>query len=109
MKPQRKRAFMTMDALAGLFLLAALATALVVAAHAQQRAAHNLADQRRALAAAQSAIQNLSVNAPIDDKQASVSRTGLRVGEKEWVEVTGICNGRRVSLTFLASTVQGSK
>jgi hypothetical protein len=91
---------MTLDALAGLFLLAALATALVVASRAQQRAAANLSAQRRALAATQRAIDQLQAAQPAGDG-VHIANTGTRVGSLEWVEVGVDIDGHRVQLTAL--------
>jgi hypothetical protein len=96
---------MTMDALAGLFLLAALATALVVASRAQQRAAASLTAQRRALAATQRAIEQLQAARRIGDG-VHVVNTNARVGSLEWAQVEAEVDGRRVDLMALVARSQ---
>jgi hypothetical protein len=103
-----RNAFMTMDALAGLFLLAALATALAVAAHSRQRAAENLATQRSALAATQRVIAQLQTGQPEQDR-VSIVHTGRRLGSGEWVEVSVEVDGRRVPLLAVTPATGGTR
>jgi hypothetical protein len=106
----RHRAFMTLDAMAGLFLLASLATALAVAGNMRAKTALRLSDQRKANAAAQEALANLQSGgaAKVADEsaKASVRYTGPRLGKSEWVEVTVEREGRHASLTGLAPATQ---
>jgi hypothetical protein len=93
---------MTMDALAGLFLLASLATLLVVAVNLRYRAASSLASQRDALHAAQHALQTLQTSRQLPQRDLIVIPTGHRLGEYEWYQITSTTNGRSVSLLGLA-------
>src|SRR5262245_44727153 len=106
----RHRAFMTFDALAGIFLLAALATALAVAGNMRAKTAMQLANQRKANAAAQEALSNLQAGseAKLSDVTAKVTLrySGKRVGNLEWVEVTVVREGRYASIMGLAPTTQ---
>jgi hypothetical protein len=109
MKMKRRKAFMTFDALAGLFLLVALATALAVAATLRQKSAVHLADQRAANALAEQVLLHLQATGQtMDDSSSSISiaRSGQHVGKLEWVEVTVRRNGRRASMTGLAPATQ---
>jgi hypothetical protein len=104
-----RKAFMTMDALAGLFLLAALATALAVAAHSRQRAAENLATQRSALAATQRVIAQLQIGQQPAEGRVSIVHTGTRLGSGEWVEVSVDVDGRRVPLLAVTPATGGTR
>ncbi len=100
---------MTFDALSGLFLLGALATALAVAATLRQKSIAHLADPRAANSLAEQTLLHLqSTGQLIDDSSASISlaHSGQRVGKQEWVEVTVLQNGRRASITGLAPATQ---
>jgi len=94
--------FMTMDALAGLFLLASLATLLVVALNLRHRAARELASQRDALHAAQHALQTLQTSRQLPHDGVIVIPSGHRLGERQWYQVAATKNGRSVSLFGLA-------
>ena len=102
----RHRGMMTLDVLAGIFLLAALATLLAVAINERSRSAGSLFRQRTALSAAQQALAALQQNtAPTGadaDVVVSVRRTGRVVGSQEWVEVTAVCDRRSATLVGLA-------
>jgi hypothetical protein len=104
--PARNRAFLTADVLVGIFLLAAMATALIVAAHVQAKSASSFADQRKANAIAQEVMLNLQTTgaATTSDQAAKVSvdRTGKRVGDQEWVEVRVQFNTRHASIVGLS-------
>ena len=106
----RRRGLMTMDALAGLMLLIALATALAVAANMRARNAHLLSDQRKANNAAQEVLANLQSGgeAKVKDEsvQISVQRTGKRVADREWVEVRVVREGRHASIVGLVPATQ---
>ena len=105
-----RHGLMTFDALAGLFLLAAIATALAVSANLRQKSAVQLTHQRQANAAAQEALGNLQTTGKpqISDSsiEVSVEYTGQRVGKSEWVEVSTACEGRHASIVGLAPTTQ---
>lgn len=106
----RRRGLMTIDALAGLMLLVALATALAVAANMRAKNAHLLSDQRKANNAAQEALANLQSGseAKVADEsvEISVQRTGKRVVDREWVEVNVVREGRHASIVGLAPATQ---
>lgn len=106
---KRSTAFMTFDALAGLFLLVALATALAVAATLRQKSAAHLADQRVANSLAEQVLLHFQFTGQTTDdssSQISIARSGKRVGKSEWIEVTVLHNSRRASITGLAPTTQ---
>ena len=101
---------MTTDALAGLILLATLATLLAVAVAMRHKSAQHLSDQRRANNAAQEALANLQAgrDAKVADEfaQVSVDRSGKTVGRREWVEVKVVREGRHASIVGLAPATQ---
>ncbi len=103
---RRRHAFMTFDAIAGLFLLAALATALAVGLNLRDKTTVRLISQRKANTVAQQALARLQAGgeASIADAPGSVSvqYLGTRVGSHEWVEITAISDGRRGSIVGLA-------
>jgi hypothetical protein len=105
-RTSRTSGFLTLDVLAGIFLLMALAITLAVSANLRQRSAQRLAEQRQALAVAQEVLVNLrsSGQSSTSDTaaQVSVERTGRRLADLEWVQVTVIREGRRASLLGLA-------
>lgn len=107
---KRRRGFMTMDALAGLMLLVALATALAVAANMRARNAHLLSDQRKANNAAQEVLANLQsggeAKSAHESVQISIQRAGKRVADREWVEVKVLREGRHASIVGLAPATQ---
>jgi hypothetical protein len=106
----RRRAFMMADAIAGLTLLATLATLLAVAVTLRAKTATHLVDQRQANNLAQEALANLQstgdAKMPDDSAEVSVDRTGKRIGDREWVEVKVIHNGRHASIAGLAPATQ---
>ena len=106
----RQRGFMMTDAIAGLLLLATLATLLAVAGGIHQKGGQRLLDQRIANNEAQDALAKLQRGgeAKISDESAqiSVERTGKLVGGREWVEVKVIREGRHASIVGLAPTTQ---
>ena len=106
----RRRAFMMADAIAGLTLLATLATLLAVAVTMRQKSATHLVDQRQANNLAQEALANLQTtgNANVSDGsvEISVDRTAKRVGDREWVEVNVVHHGRHASIVGLAPATQ---
>jgi hypothetical protein len=88
-----------------MFLLAGMATALLVAANLRQRSAQQFGDQRMTNAIAQEALINLQTTgkATTRDESAkiSVDRSGKRLGDAEWVEVRIVRGGRHASITGL--------
>ena len=106
----RRRGFMMADAIAGLFLLAALGTLLAVAIGMQSRSANRLLDQRRANNSAIESLANLqsSGEAKASDQSATVAveRSAKFVAGKEWVEVRVTLNGRHASIVGLAPATQ---
>jgi hypothetical protein len=107
---KRRRGLMTLDALAGLMLLVALATALAVAANMRAKNAHLLSDQRKANNAVQEALANLQyggeAKATDESAEISVQCTGKRVADREWVEVNVVREGRHASIVGLAPATQ---
>ena len=100
MKP--RRAFMTLDVLAGIFLLAALITLLAGAAKMRHSSARQFAAQRDALNVAQATLERLQTREPIvADGNTSIVATKQYVAGREWVEVTVIRDGRRASIIGL--------
>jgi hypothetical protein len=101
---------MITDAIGGLFLLAALATLLAVAIGVQSKGAKLLLDQRIANNEAQEVLAKLQEGgeAKVSDESANVSveRTGKHVGDKEWVEVKVVREGRHASIVGLAPATQ---
>jgi hypothetical protein len=97
---------MMMDALAGLMLLIALATALGVAASMRAKNAQLLVEQRAANNAAQEAMANLQSGGEakvVDEStEVSVQHTGKLVGDKEWIEISVVRAGRHASIVGLA-------
>jgi len=97
---------MAVDVLAGIFLLAAMATALVVAAHVQASSAQAFSDQRKANAIAQEALLNLQTSGKATSSEqaatVSVQHTGERAGDGEWVEVRVVWQNRHASIVGLA-------
>jgi hypothetical protein len=104
----RRRGFMMMDVMAGIFLLTALAGALAVATNLRQRNAQHLADQRAAMRIAQDALATGQApgNPPA---KISIARTGKRVGQREWIEVTVVFNGRHSAIAGLSPAEGGSR
>jgi hypothetical protein len=102
----RSQGYLLMDALAGLLLLLALTTLLATAVNLRQRNARHLAEQRKALLAAQEVLVNARTTGQptCTDTfaQVSIARTGQQVGELEWVEVSVEREGRHASLVGLA-------
>lgn len=104
--PSRRRAFMTADALAGVFLLAALTTLLATCVNARQQKSRQFAEQRRALSAAQEVLVNLQTRGQptCSDPAAKIEivRSGTRLADCEWVEVSVTRESRRATLSGLA-------
>ena len=104
---------MTLDALAGLFLLGVMATLLAVASHARVRGADSLAQQRTALSAAQQALAALRDGDDLvksnDVTVVSIQRTGRMLGGQEWVQVTATCQRRSATLVGLAPRRGGAQ
>jgi hypothetical protein len=94
--------------LAGIFLIAAMATALIVAAHVQAKSESAFADQRKANAIVQEALLNLQTmgKATTAEPEAKVSvfNTGTRVDDREWVEVRVEFKTRHASIVGLANS-----
>src|SRR2546421_2619594 len=99
--------FMMIDVMAGIILLTALAGALAVATNLRQRNAQHLADQRAAMRIAQDALAagQAPENSPA---KISIARTGKHLGQREWIEVTVLYNGRHAALAGLAPAEGGS-
>jgi hypothetical protein len=102
----RTSGFFALDALAGIFLLLALTMVLAVSASLRQRNTQRFAEQRQALAMAQEVLANLrSGGQPVPTDataRVSVERSGRRLADLEWVQVTVVRAGRRASLVGLA-------
>jgi len=101
---------MMADAIAGLVLLGTLATLLAVAAGMRHKSSQRLSVQRHAQVIAQEALANLQATgeAKTSDDAATVDvqRTGKITGNREWVEVKVIADGRHASIVGLAPTTQ---
>jgi hypothetical protein len=100
----------TIDALVGLFIIAGLISLFGFAMNLRQRNADRLADQRRAFNTASLVLAGLQASPQTQipsepDSRVSIQRSGKRVGDLEWVEVTAIYAGRHVSIVGLAKTV----
>ncbi|HWP40750.1 MAG TPA: hypothetical protein VNL70_07480 [Tepidisphaeraceae bacterium] len=93
---------MTMDVLAGLFLLASLATVIVVTLNPRHRVLSSLTSQRDALHAAEQALHMLQTTRQLPQTDLIIIPTGHRLGDYEWCQITASRNGRRVSLVGLA-------
>src|SRR5437867_3753180 len=101
-----RRGFMTVDVIAGIMLLVALTTMLASATGLRARNAQHLADQRTALAIAQRTLSEGKV--PADSSaRVAIHNTGRRNGNRQWIEVSVLFNGRHASLIGLAPAAGG--
>jgi hypothetical protein len=101
------RAFLMLDTLAGLVLLGALFGAMLYTGALRQRSAMRLSQQRRATEAARAVLTALQMNQPaaVDASVAvKVVRSGVRVGEMEWADVTAADGRGRAALSGLVPT-----
>ena len=102
---RKHRAFLTADVLAGIFLLAAMATALIVAAHVQAKSENSFADQRKANAIAQEVLLNLQTTGKPTTAEAAakvtVEHTKKVIGDGEWIEVRVEYQNRHASIVGL--------
>src|SRR4051812_39511107 len=104
---RKRHGLMTIDALAGLMLLGALASALAVGTNVSRRAARQFASQREALLVAQQTVDALRVGSTIPTSDdVVIARTGPRVGDREWIEITVTKNSRRATLAALVPATQ---
>jgi hypothetical protein len=104
MEPAMKNrtAFVLLDVIAGIALLAALSTVLVVAANSVTLNAGHLAEQRAASNEVQSAMAKLQSGEKLDDPNITIRHIGPRVGNREWIEVNATRDGHHASLIGLA-------
>jgi hypothetical protein len=99
------------DVLAGLFLLAALTSAMVVALHARRMAAQKFGDQRQAIEIARETLADLQSNHPIPTEaqhpgaKISIAPATQSSDHLSWQKVTVEFNGRRATLEGVASEV----
>lgn len=106
-------AFILIDVLAGLFLLAALASALAVAAHVRQLAAVKFGDQRQAIEIARESLADLQSHHPIPTQsqypgvKISVAPTTQSTDHLSWSKVTVEFNGQRATLEGIIETAAG--
>src|SRR6476620_11040718 len=97
----RRRGFMMMEVLAGLFLLIALSMALAASVGLRAKNAQKLSDQRAALAIAQQALA--TGTAPADSPaHISIKQFDKKIGDRHWIEVSVALNGRHITLCGLA-------
>lgn len=105
LQPHR-RGMIILDVMAGLFLLAVMATLLAVTINTSSRSAARLRDQREAHQIAQQVLMRLQTRSdlPAESEQTRIEvvRSGHRVGSMEWIDVAVIHHGRRAELTGLA-------
>ena len=96
----RRRGFMMIDMLAGIILLTAMATMLAASAGLRERNAQHLSDQRAALQIAEQTL--FSGKAPEKTPaQITIRRSTTRIGQREWIEVSVLLNGRHATLAGL--------
>jgi hypothetical protein len=106
----RQPGFIMIDVLAGLFLLAALASAMAVAMHVRQLAAQKFGDQRQAIEIARETIADLQSHHPIPTEsqypgvKISVAPTTQSSDHLSWRKVTVELNGRQATLEGIADT-----
>jgi hypothetical protein len=106
-KVRHPRAFLMLDTLAGLVLLGALFGAMLYTTTLRQRSAMRLQQQRRATEAARAVLTGLQMNqsAAVDANiVVSVARTGVRVGDMEWADVTAADGRGHAVLSGLVPT-----
>lgn len=111
----RSRAFLMMDLLTGLFLLAVLSGALFVAVQARAKGAARLAESRAALRSAEAALGELQAGAAqpsrregiefhVIDEPQTRAPSGMR-----WARVEAICAGKTASLRGVVPTSPGGR
>jgi type II secretory pathway pseudopilin PulG len=106
----KRHAFLLVDVITGLVLLAALGTALVIAQSARSHAARKLADTRTAIRLAERSLIELQSgrSIPADTPNARVevrpltSETGI--AGKKWIQVRTTLHGQSASLCGLVPT-----
>lgn len=110
MNPRSKQSgFILIDVLAGIFLLAALSTAMMVAINVRNRAAIKFADQRQAIELARQTLADLQANHPppnLPNARISISPTTQPARDLRWVRVTVELNGRSATLAGAVPATQ---
>ena len=98
------------DVLPGLFLLAALSSAMAVALHARQLATQKFGDQRQAIEIARETLADVQSHRPVPNAsqypgvKISVAPTTQSSDRAAWSRVTVEFNGRRATLDGFADT-----
>jgi type II secretory pathway pseudopilin PulG len=107
----RPYGFFTIDALIGLFIIAALASALAVAMGRQRQSVTRFGDSRAAVHLAERALLNLQRGRPLPpvDDQTAISVKNLDTpgtGSQVWVEVSATVRGRTQNLIGLVPAAE---